>query len=67
MMALHWFIDSRKRLIVVTAERPVSRADIDGLLDAVRAPRRCLTASSSTRRPADSPWAPSTCWPSAQG
>ena len=35
MMALHWFIDSRKRLIVVTAEGPVSRADIDGLLDAV--------------------------------
>lgn len=34
-MALHWFIDSRKRLIVVTAEGPVSRADIDGLLDAV--------------------------------
>ena len=34
-MALHWFIDSRQRLIVVTAEGPVSRADIDGLLDAV--------------------------------
>ena len=34
-MALHWFIDSRKRLIVVTAEGAVSRADIDGLLDAV--------------------------------
>ena len=34
-MALHWFIDSRARLIVVTAEGPVSRADIDGLLDAV--------------------------------
>ena len=34
-MALHWFIDSRERLIVVTAEGPVSRADIDGLLDAV--------------------------------
>lgn len=34
-MALHWFIDSRKRLIVVTAEGPVSRAEIDGLLDAV--------------------------------
>ena len=32
---LHWFIDSRKRLIVVTAEGPVTRADIDGLLDAV--------------------------------
>jgi hypothetical protein len=35
MMALHWFIDSRKRLVTVTAEGPVSRADIDGLLDAV--------------------------------
>src|SRR5215208_7394660 len=34
-MALHWFIDSRKQLIVVTAEGPVSRAEIDGLLDAV--------------------------------
>ena len=34
-MGLHWFIDSRQRLIVVTAEGPVSRADIDGLLDAV--------------------------------
>jgi len=33
-MALHWFIDSRTRLIVVTAEGPVSRAEIDGLLDA---------------------------------
>jgi hypothetical protein len=34
-MALHWFIDSRARLIVVTAEGPVSRDEIDGLLDAV--------------------------------
>ncbi len=34
-MALHWFIDSRKRLIVVVAEGPVSRAEIDELLDAV--------------------------------
>ena len=34
-MALHWFIDSRKRLIVITAEGAVSRAAIDGLLDAV--------------------------------
>ena len=34
-MALHWFIDSRKRLIVVTAEGPVTRAEIDELLDAV--------------------------------
>lgn len=34
-MALHWFIDSRKRLIVVTAEGPVSRAEVDGLPDAV--------------------------------
>lgn len=34
-MGLHWFIDSRKRLIVVTAEGPVTRADIDELLDAV--------------------------------
>ena len=34
-MALHWFIDFRKRLIVITAEGAVSRAEIDGLLDAV--------------------------------
>ena len=34
-MALHWFIDSRARLIIVTAEGPVTRAEIDGLLDAV--------------------------------
>lgn len=34
-MGLHWFIDSRKRLIVVVAEGPVSRAEIDELLDAV--------------------------------
>jgi hypothetical protein len=34
-VALHWVIDSRRRLIVVTAEGPVSRAEIDGLLDAV--------------------------------
>ena len=34
-MALHWFIDSRKRLIVITADGAVSRAEIDGLLDAV--------------------------------
>lgn len=34
-MGLHWFIDSRKRLIVITAEGPVTRADIDELLDAV--------------------------------
>jgi hypothetical protein len=34
-MALHWFIDSRARLIVVTAEGSVSRTEIDGLLDAV--------------------------------
>lgn len=34
-MGLHWFIDSRARLIVVTAEGPVTRAEIDGLLDAV--------------------------------
>jgi hypothetical protein len=35
MMGPHWFIDSRKRLVIVTAEGPVSRAEIDGLLDAV--------------------------------
>src|SRR3982750_4413683 len=35
-MALHWFIDSRARLIAVTAEGPVSRAEIDGLLDGAR-------------------------------
>ena len=34
-MALNWFIDSRKKLIVVTADGPVSRAEIDELLDAV--------------------------------
>jgi hypothetical protein len=34
-MALYWFIDSRARLIVVTAEGSVSRTEIDGLLDAV--------------------------------
>jgi hypothetical protein len=34
-MALHWLIDSRARLIVVTAEGSVSRTEIDGLLDAV--------------------------------
>ena len=34
-MGLHWFIDSRVRLIVVTAEGPVTRAEIDELLDAV--------------------------------
>ena len=34
-MTLHWVIDSHRRLIVVTAEGPVSRAEIDGLLDAV--------------------------------
>ena len=34
-MGLHWFIDSRKQLIVVTAEGPVTRVDIDDLLDAV--------------------------------
>lgn len=34
-MGLHWFIDSRKRLIVITAEGPVTRAEIDEMLDAV--------------------------------
>lgn len=34
-MALHWLIDSRKRLVIVTAEGPVSRAEVDRLLDAV--------------------------------
>ena len=34
-MGLHWFIDSRKRLIVMTAEGPVTRVEIDELLDAV--------------------------------
>jgi hypothetical protein len=33
-VGLHWFIDSRARLIVVTAEGAVGRADIDELLDA---------------------------------
>lgn len=34
-MALHWFIDSRERLIVLTAEGPVTRAEIDDMLDVV--------------------------------
>lgn len=34
-MGLHWFIDSRARLIVVTAEGAVARAEIDELLDTV--------------------------------
>jgi hypothetical protein len=34
-VGLHWFIDSHKRLIVVTAEGPVTRVEIDELLDAV--------------------------------
>jgi hypothetical protein len=34
-VGLHWFIDSRNQLIVVTAEGPVTRAEIDELLDAV--------------------------------
>ena len=34
-MGLHWFIDSRERLIVITAEGPVTRAEIDEMLDAV--------------------------------
>jgi len=38
-VGLHWFIDSRKRLIVITAEGPVTRTEIDGLLDAVTGAR----------------------------
>lgn len=34
-MGLHWFIDSRERLIVITAEGPVTRTEIDEVLDAV--------------------------------
>ena len=34
-MGLHWFIDSRERLIVITAEGPVTRTEIDEMLDAV--------------------------------
>jgi len=34
-VGLHWFIDSRKQLIVVTAEGPITRVDIDDLLDAM--------------------------------
>lgn len=34
-MGLHWFIDSRERLIVLTVEGPVTRAEIDDMLDAV--------------------------------
>jgi len=34
-VGLHWLIDSRQRLIVLTAEGPVTRAEIDEMLDAV--------------------------------
>jgi hypothetical protein len=34
-MPLHWTIDSRQQLVVVTAEGDVTRADADGYLDAV--------------------------------
>lgn len=34
-VGLHWFIDSRERLIVITAEGAVTRAEIDDMLDAV--------------------------------
>ena len=34
-MALHYFIDSRKRLVSVTAEGGITRADVDAYLEAV--------------------------------
>jgi hypothetical protein len=34
-MTLHWFIDSRRRLVTITADGAVSRAEIDEMLDAV--------------------------------
>jgi hypothetical protein len=34
-VGLHWFIDSRKRLIVLTVEGPITRGEIDDMLDAV--------------------------------
>jgi len=34
-VGLHWFIDSRQRLIVLTVEGPITRAEIDDMLDAV--------------------------------
>lgn len=34
-MGLHWLIDSRTQLVVITAEGPVTRAEIDDMLDAV--------------------------------
>ena len=34
-MGLHWVIDSRERLIVITADGPVTRAEIDELLHVV--------------------------------
>jgi hypothetical protein len=34
-VGLHWVIDSRERLIVITADGPVTRAEIDELLHVV--------------------------------
>lgn len=34
-MALHWFIDSRRQLITITADGAVTRAEIEELLEAV--------------------------------
>ena len=34
-MALHYFIDSKRRLVSVTAEGPITRADVDAYLEAV--------------------------------
>jgi hypothetical protein len=34
-MPIHWTIDSRQRLVSVTAEGAITRADADGYLDAI--------------------------------
>ncbi|MBI2741820.1 MAG: hypothetical protein HYX38_35465 [Rhodospirillales bacterium] len=34
-MAMHYFIDSRRRLVSVTAEGGITRADVDAYLEAV--------------------------------
>ena len=66
-MALHRFIDSRNRLVIITAEGPVSRTEIDGLLDAVTGAKALPYRKLVDVTAASSPWGPSTCWPSAQG
>ena len=34
-MSLHYFIDSKRRMVVVTAEGDIARADVDAYLEAV--------------------------------